>query len=157
MLDDTPPALPPQQHDPAGQGQREDGGLFPDGAYVVALAPISDPGLVIATIAQTLGLREAGGQPLFETLKAYLFEERILLLLDNFEQVLGAAPQLADVLASCPTLKLLVTSRELLHLSGEHDFPVPPLALPPREPRAKNQEPDLAGRDSVLGSRFWPR
>jgi predicted ATPase/class 3 adenylate cyclase/DNA-binding CsgD family transcriptional regulator len=105
---------------------------FAHGAYFVNLAPISDSALVVATIAQTLGLTERGSRPLLESLKAELREQHLLLLLDNFEQVLSAAPQLAELLAACPKLKLLVTSREVLHLYGEHEYGVPPLALPDR-------------------------
>ncbi|HEX9438485.1 MAG TPA: tetratricopeptide repeat protein, partial [Roseiflexaceae bacterium] len=105
---------------------------FTDGVWFVNLAPISDPALVVATIAQTLGVKESGSRPLLESLKDELREKHLLLLLDNFEQVLEAAPQLAELLAACPKLKLLITSREVLHLYGEHDFPVPPLALPDR-------------------------
>ena len=103
---------------------------FPDGVYFVSLAPISDPDLVIPTIAQTLQVREAGADSLLDLLKAFLSEKQILLLLDNFEQILTAAPQLTDLLVCCPDLKLLVTSRAVLHVQGEHEFPVPPLALP---------------------------
>jgi len=103
---------------------------FAHGASFVALAPISDPGLVVSTIVQTLGLREVSGQPLLDMLKAYLHPKQRLLLLDNFEQLLAAAPLLADLLTACPQLKLLVTSRAVLHLSGEQAFPVPPLTLP---------------------------
>src|SRR3989440_704163 len=105
-------------------------GDFPDGVCFVPLAPISDPDLVIATIAQTLGIQEAGEQPLLDLLQAHLRDKRLLLLLDNFEQVLAAAPGLADLLSGCPQLKILVTSRAVLHLHGEHEFSVPPLALP---------------------------
>jgi predicted ATPase/class 3 adenylate cyclase len=104
--------------------------LFPDGVFFVSLAPISDAGRVIPAIAQTLGLWEAGDRPFLEQLQAYLRERYLLLLLDNFEQVMAAAPQLADLLAFCPTLNILVTSRGALHLSGEYEFPVPPLAVP---------------------------
>src|SRR6266568_5274163 len=103
---------------------------FADGVCFVALAPISDPELVVATITQELGLKEAGGQPLLALLKASLQDKHLLLLLDNFEHVVAAAPQLADLLTACPHLKILVTSRAVLHLRGEHEFPVPPLALP---------------------------
>ncbi len=135
---------------------------FAHGAYVVALAPISDPNLVIPTIAQTLGVREASGQPLLESLKDHLRARQQLLLLDNFEQVLDAAPQVAELVAACPQLKLLITSREVLHLYGERDVLVPPLALPPREPRTTqrvparrvNREPYLDQQDQILGSRF---
>jgi predicted ATPase/class 3 adenylate cyclase len=105
---------------------------FAHGVYVVNLAPISDPALVVPTIAQTLGVNERGSRPLLESLKAELHDKDMLLLLDNFEQVLTAAAQLAELLAGCPKLKLLITSREVLHLYGEHEFGVPPLALPDR-------------------------
>jgi predicted ATPase/class 3 adenylate cyclase/DNA-binding XRE family transcriptional regulator len=105
---------------------------FAQGAYVVNLAPISDPALVVATIAQTFGVKESGSRPLLESLKDELRKQQVLLLLDNFEQVLTAAPQIAELLAGCPKLKLLITSREVLHIYGEHEFAVPPLALPNR-------------------------
>jgi len=103
---------------------------FVDGVFFVDLAPISDPALVVATIAQTLGLKEAGGQPLLDSLKRYLREKELLLLLDNFEQIVEAAPLVAELLRAAPALKVLVTSRTPLHLSGEHEFGVPPLTLP---------------------------
>src|SRR5436305_9013314 len=103
---------------------------YPDGVCFVPLASISDPDLVVPTIAQALGIKEAGEQPVASLLQAYLQDKRLLLLLDNFEQVLAAAPGLADLLAGCPQLKILVTSRAVLHLHGEHEFSVPPLALP---------------------------
>jgi predicted ATPase/transcriptional regulator with XRE-family HTH domain len=106
--------------------------IFGDGVFFVNLAPIGDPLLVTAAIAQSLGIWEAGGQPLQESLKVYLQEKQLLLLLDNFEQVVGAAGQIADLLTACPRLKLLVTSREVLHVWLEHEFVVPPLALPDR-------------------------
>jgi predicted ATPase/class 3 adenylate cyclase/DNA-binding NarL/FixJ family response regulator len=105
---------------------------FVDGVYFVALAPISDPALVISAIAATLGVKEAGGQPLLETLTTALHDKQRLLLLDNFEQVVAAAPFVAELLAAAPHLKVLVTSRAALHLSGEHEFAVPPLGLPDR-------------------------
>jgi len=107
---------------------------YDDGAFCVALAPISDPGLVASSIAQTLGIKEIPGQPLSQSLREYLHERRLLLVLDNFEQVVAAAPLVAELLAACPRLKVLATSRMALHLTGEHEFPVPPLALPPRKP-----------------------
>jgi predicted ATPase/DNA-binding CsgD family transcriptional regulator len=103
---------------------------FVDGVYFVSLAPIRDPDLVSAAIAQTLGVREAVGRPIQESLEAYLRDRQLLLVLDNFEQVVAAAPFVADLLAHCQQLKVLVTSRATLHLYGEHEFPVPPLALP---------------------------
>lgn len=108
---------------------------FPDGIYFVPLAPINQPDLVITTVAQLLGVREdrsvaAAEQPCQYALKEYLRSKRLLLVLDNFEQVTAAAPFLTDWLIAAPGLKLLVTSREILHAYGEHEFPVPPLATP---------------------------
>ena len=103
---------------------------FADGTLFVNLAPISDSAFVVPTIAQTLALKETGEQPLLDLLKAYLREKRLLLLLDNFEQVVSAAIQVADILTACPQLKVVVTSRAVLHVRGEQEFVVPPLALP---------------------------
>jgi predicted ATPase/class 3 adenylate cyclase/DNA-binding CsgD family transcriptional regulator/predicted Ser/Thr protein kinase len=113
--------------------------LFADGIYFVNLAPISDPALVIPAIADTLGIREALGQSLLERLGENLRQQHMLLLLDNFEQVVSAAEQVAVLLVACPQLKVLVTSREVLHLRAEHEFSVPPLALPDL-----NHLPDVA-------------
>ena len=127
------PPLPPQrERGPGGEGLRAIEGLFPDGVWFVALAPISDPELVGATIAQALGVRESAGQPLLDSLKRYLREKRLLLLLDNFEQIVDAAPLIAELLAAAPDLKVLITSRMALHLYGEREVAVPPLSLPPR-------------------------
>ena len=101
-----------------------------DGVYFVALAPLSDPALVVSTIAQTLGVKESGGRSIMQSLLDYLREKALLLALDNFEQVTDAAPQVAELLANSPRLKVLATSRIPLHLRGEHEFAVPPLALP---------------------------
>src|SRR5947209_5219749 len=103
---------------------------FSDGGCFVSLASISDPDLVLPSIAQSLGLLDARDQSPLEHLKAYLREKHLLLLLDNFEQVLAAGPALIDLLAACPGLKILVTSRAVLRLQGEHEFPVSPLAVP---------------------------
>jgi predicted ATPase len=105
-------------------------GDFADGVSVVALAALRDPDLVVPTITHTLGLRGAGGQTLLDQLKTTLREQAHLLLLDNFEQVVEASPLLTDLLQACPHLKLLVTSRAVLHVSGEHEFPVLPLSVP---------------------------
>ncbi len=105
-------------------------GEYPDGVLFVNLAPITDHNLVVTKIAQTLGVKEAAGQPLIDTVKAYLEGKEILLLLDNFEQVLGAAMVVMDLLLAAPFLKVIVTSREPLHLQGEQQFLVPPLSLP---------------------------
>jgi non-specific serine/threonine protein kinase len=105
-------------------------GEFSDGVRFVALAPIWDPALVVSTIAKALGIKEAGQRSLLELLRAYLSDKQLLLLLDNFEQVSEAAPTVMELLQACPNLRVLVTSREQLHLSGEHEYPVPPLGLP---------------------------
>jgi predicted ATPase/DNA-binding XRE family transcriptional regulator len=103
---------------------------FPNGVWFVDLAPISDPAQVLPTIAHSLGVREQPGTPIVETLRTVLREQQLLVLLDNFEQVVAAAPELALLLAEVPGLKLLVTSREALRLYGEHVVVVAPLAVP---------------------------
>ena len=104
--------------------------VHPDGVIFAGLAPITEPGLVATTILQALGVVEVGGTPPPERLKTILREKRTLLVLDNFEQVVHAGPLVADLLASCAALSVLVTSRVALRLRGEHEFPVPSLALP---------------------------
>jgi predicted ATPase len=104
--------------------------VFADGVYFVSLAPLSDPELVLPTLTQTLGLKEMGNQSLLDLLKAYLRNKHLLLFLDNFEQVVTTAPLLVELLRTCPYLKILVTSRTLLRVSGEHEFTVSPLAVP---------------------------
>jgi predicted ATPase/DNA-binding CsgD family transcriptional regulator/tetratricopeptide (TPR) repeat protein len=103
---------------------------FADGVCAVPLAPISDPDLVLPTIAQALGLTEGAAGSFLALLQALLLDQQCLLLLDNFEQVLPAAPRLIELLAACPGVKLLVTSRAVLHVQGEHECAVPPLELP---------------------------
>src|SRR5881275_2173016 len=103
---------------------------FTDGISFVNLAPISDAELVVPTIAQTLGVKESTTRSVLEQLQAFLQEKLLLLVLDNFEQVVSAAPRLSGLLALCSHLKLLVTSRAVLHLAAEHEFAVPPLSLP---------------------------
>lgn len=103
---------------------------FEQGVYFVALAPISDPALVAFMIAQTLGVKDGGGQSILDGLKNYLRDRQMLLVLDNFEQVVSAAPLLTELLTAAPRLKLLVTSREVLHLYAERELSVPPLGLP---------------------------
>lgn len=113
---------------------------FAHGVCFVSLAAVSDPNLVMATIAQALGLWEAGDRPLLEQLQAYLRDQHLLLLLDNFEQVVAAAPPLADLLASCPQLHILVTSRAALRIQGEYEFMVSPLAVPDLKQLPTNEE-----------------
>jgi predicted ATPase len=104
---------------------------FANGAFFVNLASTTDPNQVIPMIAYTLGVGQVGDLSLLQCLKRFLSEKQMLLLLDNFEQVVEAAPHITELLQTVTWLKVLVTSRELLHLSGEHNFPVPPLSLPP--------------------------
>jgi predicted ATPase len=124
LLDPTAsPSLPSR---PEQRGE----GLFLDGVWFVALAPIHDPNLVIPTIAQALGVRETSGLALLTALKSELRERRLLLALDNFEQIVEAAPLVSELLEAAPGLKALITSREVLKLYGEREFSVPPLGLP---------------------------
>jgi predicted ATPase/serine/threonine protein kinase len=106
---------------------------FPGGTHFVPLSAVGDPGLIASVILQTLGIREAGGQSPLEILKRNLQDSLrppMLLVLDNFEHLVKAAPTVAELLAVGPNLKILVTSRVALHVYGEHEFPVPPLGLP---------------------------
>jgi predicted ATPase/DNA-binding CsgD family transcriptional regulator len=103
---------------------------FADGVFFVNLAPISESALVLPTLAQTLGVQESAMRSMLDILQAVLQEKQMLLVLDNFEQVVSAAVEVATLLARCPRLTVLVTSRAALHLSGEHQFPVTPLVLP---------------------------
>jgi predicted ATPase/class 3 adenylate cyclase/Tfp pilus assembly protein PilF len=103
---------------------------FEHGVFFVPLAALHAPALVLPTIAQAFAVREGAGRPLQEQLQDYLREKQMLLVLDNFEQVIDAAPLITDLLRAAPGLKVLVTSREVLRLSGETDYPVPPLSLP---------------------------
>jgi predicted ATPase len=105
---------------------------FADGARFLELASVSAADLVAAAIAAGLGLNTSAGSMITD-LESYLRPRGLLLALDNFEQVVGAAPLLADLLAAAPGLVVLVTSRTVLRLSGEHEFPVPPLPVPPAD------------------------
>lgn len=109
---------------------RELSSQFRDGVFFVEIASVRDPALLISIIAQTLKLRNSDDQPLIETLKAYLQAKQLLLLIDNFEQVVMAAPILSLLLAEAPGLKILVTSRVALGVCDEQEFEVPPLGLP---------------------------
>ncbi|HEY6836657.1 MAG TPA: adenylate/guanylate cyclase domain-containing protein [Gaiellaceae bacterium] len=100
---------------------------FPNGVFFVSLAPVRDWELVVPSIAQTLGLREQPGETVLETLTEYVRDRRMLLLLDNFEQVLPAAAALSGLLGSAPELNVLVTSRTPLRIAGERTYSVPPL------------------------------
>ena len=109
---------------------REAQDSFADGAVFISLAPISDPTLILPTIAQALKVPESPRQLWLDSLKDYLYERQVLLLLDNFEQIITAAPLLTELLSACAKLQLLVTSREALRVRGEQEFLLSPLALP---------------------------
>ncbi len=118
-------------------------GSFADGVAFVSLAPLSNSNLVLPAIAQVLQLHQSGEQLVAQQLQLFLRERQMLLLLDNFEQVVAAASPLADLLAACPRLKILTTSRMPLHLRGEYEFAVTPLALPDLR---HLPEPEVLGR-----------
>jgi len=103
---------------------------FADGVCFVELAALRDPGLVVPTLARELGIRENGPQPMVEQVKRTLGDQHLLLLLDNFEHLLPAASDVEDLLAACPSLKIVVTSRSALRVRAEYLFPLAPLALP---------------------------
>jgi predicted ATPase/DNA-binding XRE family transcriptional regulator len=122
-------------------------GELPAGAVFVDLAPLRDPGLVVAKIAATLGLSDQGTVPLADIVRRFLAERRMLLMLDNYEHLLGAAMVVSELLQAGPSVKALVTSREALRLRGEREYAVPPLALPDLHP---SPDPDaLAESDAV--------
>jgi predicted ATPase/DNA-binding CsgD family transcriptional regulator len=104
--------------------------VFPDGAVLVDLARVRDPTLVLQTLSRALGVSPTGRAPLLERLRVSLEDRAILLLLDNFEQVLPAANQLVDLLAVCPQIRILVTSRIPLQLRWEHILRIKPLPVP---------------------------
>jgi predicted ATPase/DNA-binding CsgD family transcriptional regulator/DNA-binding XRE family transcriptional regulator len=120
---------------------------FPDGVWLAELAPLTDPALVPWAIGAGLGVREQPGRPLVETLTGFLRGKRLLLVVDNFEHVLAAAPLLTELLRSSPELHLLVTSRVLLRLSGEQSYAVPPLRLP--DPKRLSEIEDTRRSEAV--------
>jgi len=103
---------------------------YPDGVFLVELAPITDPLLVPSAIAEALGVKAEGLRPVQDTLRDELRDRETLVVADNFEQVIAAAPLVADLLDAAPRLRVLATSREPLHIAGEQELPVPPLELP---------------------------
>ena len=122
------------------EAAREATELFADGVCFVALAPLGDPTLVIPTIARSLGLIETEDRTPGEALQAHLHEKRFLLVLDNFEHLLEAAPEVSALMASCRDVVVLATSRAPLHIRGEQEYPVPPLTLPASTPSPAPQE-----------------
>jgi predicted ATPase len=103
---------------------------FADGVFFISLASLREPELVISAIAQTWDLQRQSNQPLMEIVHTYLRAKRMLLILDNFEHLIAAAPLVSELLANCEHLRIIVTSRELLNVQGEHLYSVPPLSLP---------------------------
>jgi len=118
--------------------------LFPDGVAFVTLASVHDPSFTIPTVCRTLGLRETASEDPREVLRAHVRDKWLLLVLDNFEHILGAAPEVSGLLEASASLKVLCTSRAPLHVWGEQEYPVTPLALP-----ASTRSPEPA---SVLAS-----
>jgi predicted ATPase len=108
------------------------GEQFPAGVCFVSLSVVREPGLIASTIAQAVGVRETGNQSAQESMKDHLgrLDQPMLLLLDNFEHLVSAAPVISDLLSAGPKLKVVVTSQAPLHVYGEQEFPVPPLVLP---------------------------
>lgn len=127
-------------------------GSFEHGSFFVELAGISEPALVPSLIARTLGLREPeDGSSLLNYLKAYLSDKRMLLVLDNFEQISEAGPLVAELLTAAPNLKVLVTSREVLQIYGEQSFEVLPLGLPDRsQVTGWQRQPGLGAAELAL-------
>ena len=103
---------------------------YPDGVFFVPLEPITEAALVPATIAERLSLPDRGGRAPVDRLREYLRDRRLLIILDNFEQVIDAAPLVTELLAAAPGLGILATSREALRVYGEQEYPVPPLSVP---------------------------
>jgi non-specific serine/threonine protein kinase len=122
-------------------------GDYPDGVYFVPLAPVRDPGLVPSTIAQSIGLQDARDRPLMEHLVSQLRERQLLIVLDNFEHLLAGAPVVARLLQETTGLRILVSSRSSLRVSGEQECPVPPLAVPGSG--ARSTAASLAACESV--------
>src|SRR6516165_9096700 len=122
-------------------------GDYPDGVYFVPLAPVRDPGLVPSTIAQHIGLQDARDRPLMEHLVSQLRERQILIVLDNFEHLLAGAPVVTRLLQETRTVRILVSSRSSLRVSGEQECPVPPLTIPAEQ--ADPTAASLAACESV--------
>ena len=120
---------------------------YPDGVYFVPLAPVRDPGLVPSTIAQSIGLQDARDRPLMDHLVSQLRERQMLIVLDNFEHLLAGTPVVTRLLQETSAVRILVSSRSSLRVSGEQECPVPPLAVPQEE--AHPTAASLAACESV--------
>ena len=121
---------------------------YRDGAFFVDLSSVTDPALVPSAVAKVLRVPEVPGQPVVEVVKAHLHDKELLLVVDNFEQVTQAAPLMEELLTAAPGLKVLVTSREMLNVRGEHEYVVPPLR--PADPDRLPDLPTLLQIEAVL-------
>ncbi|MGI8827271.1 MAG: ATP-binding protein [Chloroflexota bacterium] len=108
-------------------------GDFRDGVFFVSLAPIRDPAFLASAVAEALGVQETGNRSMLDVVKEFLRDKQMVLVLDNFEQIVEGAGVVADILRACPGIRAIVTSREVLRVSGEHTFAVPPLEVPNTE------------------------
>jgi len=120
---------------------------FPRGVFFVPLAPLDDPDLLASTIGEAIGVREVAGQPMLATIQDALQGQGLLLVLDNFEHVIAQARHVGELLSACPSLKIVITSREVLHLSAEQTFFIPAMAVP--DPRTSLSSEQLADFDGV--------
>jgi predicted ATPase/class 3 adenylate cyclase len=120
---------------------------FRDGVFVVLLASVTDPDLVASSIAEALGVREQGMTPISTLLKDFLRPKKLLLLLDNFEQLVSAGGSVTEILAAAPGVKTVVTSRAALRVSGEQEYPVPPMTAP--NPERVSSPESLSGYEAV--------
>ena len=124
---------------------------FPDGVFFVPLEPIRDPMLVAPRIAGAVGVAEGTARPIAESLADWMRDKRLLLVLDNFEQVVAAAPIVADLLRAAPDITVIVTSRAVLHVSGEQEYPVPGLPTPPDPSHLSGLDRlNLGGEDRLI-------
>jgi predicted ATPase len=130
------------------QAARDAADLFPDGVAFVALASVGDPSLIVPTVCRALGLREVAEEDPEEHLRLHLRRKALLLVLDNFEHILDAAPEVAGLIGSSTSLKVLCTSRAPLHVRGEQEYPVTPLDLPAstRSPTVEEVLASASGR-----------
>ena len=119
---------------------------YPDGVFFVELGPVTDPRLIASAVAGAVGVRSEGARPTVEMLQEHLRDRELLLVLDNLEQLVAGSPVIGELLTAAPRLRVLATSRELLHLAGEQELAVPPLSLP--DPSAS---PERVGEAEAVG------
>ncbi|MGI8643963.1 MAG: tetratricopeptide repeat protein [Thermomicrobiales bacterium] len=125
-------------------------GEFSDGMRVISLVSVLEPALVSSAVAQALGIRATRDCDVVARLQAIVGTKRMLLVLDNFEQVVEAAPELAELLSACPNLTMLITSRIRLRIAGEHEYPVAPLGLAPQDRSAAGDPSERADADRLF-------